>query len=132
MPASGTIKLELTKSDGRVFPLGVSLGTSISWIRTKPLDLGDASTRKCVQRMILDITERASLAAFTLIVSTADNFQDTFVEETAVTVDNVDKPINLRVRNARYYKFKFLDEQVSVAWKLSAFELLGTTAGMRT
>ena len=131
MPAAGAVKMELVKADGRRYYLNVFTGGTVVWARTKALDLGDGSVRKVLQRMILNMSHRADLTLFTLTISCADNRTDTFVEETPITITDTTAPIDLRVRNSRYYKFKFLDEHAVNVWKLSGFELLGTIAGKR-
>lgn len=130
MAASGAARLVLTKVDGRIFQLGVSTAATTVWVRTKALDIGDPSVRKALQRMLLTITERASLTHFTVTVSHADDKHGDFTEETAITLDTT-APINMRPRNSLFYKFLFKDEQVNADWKLSAIELFGTAAGRR-
>jgi len=130
MSASGTIKLLLTKNDGRIFQLGISTAATTVWVRSKALDLGDPAVRKAVQRILLTLDSRDDLTHFDMILSHSDDKNGAFTEETPITITD-DSPINVRLRNSLFYKIKFRDTQVNAAWKLSAIELFGTVAGRR-
>jgi hypothetical protein len=111
-----------------VLNLGTAVETATAWIETKPIDFGESSFVKFLDKMIYNIRGRQTSPYLKLEIRGSDDEEGPFglLDTLDVALEDpgwTDPP------GQRYYKFKFIDEVVGVRWALHGFEVHGGLGG---
>lgn len=128
--ASG--ELQIWKIDGagnKDYQL-VAADTATVWIKSRPIDLQDARTKKHLKRLLHDIqgAEQATSLRARLYSKSSIDGPEVLRTDQLVSSGN---PLKFRFPNTRYIVVEFYDDDVDFIWTLSGFELWGTLTSKR-
>jgi hypothetical protein len=128
--ASGELQIWKIDGSGNVDYQLVAADSASVWVKTRPIDLQDARTKKHLRRLLHDIkgAEEAESLVVELYSKKTIDGAETLQKSLNVADSN---PLKFRFPNCRYVVAKFLDDDVGYIWALSGFELWGTLTSKR-
>jgi len=126
--SSGAITLFLTLHSGGVVNLGTAAETATAWIETKPLDFGQDSVVKFLDKILYNIRGRQESPYLCLEIRGADDEEGPFDLLDSINVSQED-PAFTDPPGQRFFKLKFIDTIVSSRWALHGFSVYGELGG---
>ena len=111
--------------------LNTALDSATCFIETKDLDLGAPDFAKVLQQVYSEIEGRTGAPGLKLIIKYRDSLQDPLQELAPISLSSQKPGVNVRPPQAKYYRFRFEDDSISIIWKLSRMELFGQLGGRR-
>ena len=128
MAASGSITMFLTLHGGGVLNLGTAVETAEAFIQTKPLDFGEGSFIKFIEKILYNIRGRQDSPFLMLEISGSDDEEGPFelLDTLSVALEDpgfTDPP------GHRFYVLKFVDNVVGVRWAIHGFAVYGEPGG---
>ena len=118
----------LTLHSGGVLNLGTAIETATAWIQTKPLDFGQNSFVKFLEKVLYSIRDRKDSPNLVLEISGSDDEEGPFLLLDTIDV-SLEDPGFTDPPGQRYFILKFTDAAVGVRWALHAFEVHGEMGG---
>lgn len=122
------ITIFFTPVGGIKTSLGVALGTTESFIRTKALNIGRDDLSYFIDKIISHVTDISDQTRLFLEIYGADKENGPF--ELLDTLDlSLEDPGYTDPPGKRYYQLKFLDTAVRERWQLHGFDVYGEPGG---
>ncbi len=122
--------MTLTNPDGVVVSLGRLLDTSVAFVETADLDMGNPQQKKSVLRVLARLSPSTGLEGMTVQFRYRNSLDKPLVD-TAKFVIGSAGAVKVRVPMARFIRIKFEDSSVRTQWFLAGFELMGIFGGRR-
>jgi hypothetical protein len=126
--AYAAISFFYTESDGVKRSLTSALGTTVAWIRTKAMSIGDSKLVYFIDQITTHLKDSANLRNMVLEVYGSDEEDGPF--ELLDTIDlSLKDPGFMDPPGQKYYELVYRDNAVTQRWKLHGFDVYGEPGG---
>ena len=130
--AKAAIRMELTRIDGIKVNLNQAVDSLSAFVETKDLDFGDSRTAKSIDVVLLRILNGSGLSVNgRLIIKYRENPDGPLLVGATIALSDVSAPLDVRMPDAPFIRFRIEDTTVSTIWQLAGMEVWGSAEGER-